>query len=56
MRRPITERLLAWLYTGPVGHLYGPVADIVELWGKWGAQVARERFGRAGASGGTAGQ
>ena len=28
--------LLAWLYTGPLGHLYGTTADIVELWVKWG--------------------
>ena len=28
--------LAAWLYTGPLGHLYGTAADIVELWGRWG--------------------
>jgi hypothetical protein len=26
------ERLLAWIYTGPVGHLYGTVADVTQLW------------------------
>jgi hypothetical protein len=26
------DRFLAWIYTGPVGHLYGTVADVTELW------------------------
>jgi hypothetical protein len=34
MRR--STLLAAWLYTGPLGHLYGTAADIVELWGRWG--------------------
>jgi len=29
---PGRDRFLAWIYTGPVGHLYGTVADIVQLW------------------------
>ena len=28
-------RLLAWIYTGPVGHLYGGVADWGELMGRY---------------------
>jgi len=37
--------LAAWLYTGPLGHLYGTTADIVELWARWGWRefVARSR-------------
>jgi hypothetical protein len=29
-RVPLDRRLAAWLYTGPLGHLYGGLAD-------WGA-------------------
>jgi hypothetical protein len=28
MRRTPARRLAAWLVTGPVGHLYGGVADV----------------------------
>ena len=28
-------RLAAWLYTGPLGHLYSTLADVVELWLRW---------------------
>jgi hypothetical protein len=32
-RLPPPTRLAAWLYTGPVGHLYGGIADwAVLLW------------------------
>jgi hypothetical protein len=26
------DRFLAWIYTGPVGHLYGTVVDVTQLW------------------------
>jgi hypothetical protein len=29
---PARDRFLAWIYTGPVGHLYGTVADVSQLW------------------------
>jgi hypothetical protein len=45
-RRSAGERALAWLYTGPLGHLYGTLADIAELWIKWTAARARARLGR----------
>ena len=32
MAVPARERFLAWIYTGPLGHLYGTVADVTELW------------------------
>jgi hypothetical protein len=35
--------LAAWLYTGPLGHLYGTTADIVELWTRWGLRQFRDR-------------
>ena len=44
VRRSSTERLLAWLYLGPVGHFYGVLADVVELGGRY--YLARLR-GRA---------
>jgi hypothetical protein len=31
-RRGPFERALAWLYTGPLGHLYGLLADVAVLW------------------------
>jgi hypothetical protein len=40
MRR---STLLAWLYTGPLGHLYGTTADIVGLWTRWGLRQFRDR-------------
>ncbi len=33
------ERLLSWLFTGPLGHLYGTLADLAE----YGAREARRR-------------
>ncbi|GAC1325613.1 MAG: hypothetical protein NVS2B9_14700 [Myxococcales bacterium] len=32
LARPRGERLLAWLYTGPLGHLYSALADISIMW------------------------
>ncbi|MGI8441106.1 MAG: hypothetical protein ACR2NV_13095 [Thermoleophilaceae bacterium] len=33
-RRGIPERLLAWLYTGPLGHLYSVVVDVAVLFAR----------------------
>jgi len=44
LRRSLAERALAWLYLGPVGHLYGVLADVIELGGRYA--IAR-RLGRA---------
>jgi hypothetical protein len=41
--RPLTERAQAWLYTGPLGHLWSTVADIAVLWFRWIAGEARRR-------------
>jgi hypothetical protein len=35
VRRTAGERLVAWLYTGPLGHLWGAVADISSMWLRW---------------------
>jgi hypothetical protein len=42
MRYP--ERLMAWIYTGPLGHLYGTAADVVQLWAGYLASRARLRL------------
>jgi hypothetical protein len=34
-RRPPHTTLLAWLATGPAGHLYGGVADWAELFARY---------------------
>lgn len=44
VRRSPAERLIAWLYLGPVGHFYGVLADVIELGGRY--WIAR-RLGRA---------
>jgi hypothetical protein len=41
--RAIGERVLAWIYTGPVGHLWSPLADIATLWARWIVQRVRTR-------------
>jgi hypothetical protein len=46
LARTLPERLVAWLYTGPLGHLYGAVADIAVLWLRWALGRARERIRR----------
>jgi hypothetical protein len=41
---PPSRRLLAWLYTGPLGHLWATVADITGLWLLWARARLRERY------------
>ena len=38
------QRLAAWLYTGPLGHLYGGIADLSELLVRyaWARATGRE--------------
>jgi hypothetical protein len=43
--RPLGERATAWLYTGPLGHLWSAVADISVLWARWMTAKARRRAG-----------
>jgi hypothetical protein len=47
LRRRPPERLAAWIVTGPIGHLYGSLADIALLWGRWGLSRVRARLSRA---------
>jgi hypothetical protein len=42
-RLPPSTRAAAWLYTGPLGHLYGGVADWVTLVGRLLLARARRR-------------
>ncbi|MBX5469101.1 MAG: hypothetical protein IRZ21_04295 [Thermoleophilaceae bacterium] len=41
------ERLAAWLYTGPPGHLYGVLADLAQLGARYALQRLRARLARA---------
>jgi hypothetical protein len=43
LRRRPGERLAAWLYTGPLGHLYGTVADVTAAWTRYAADRLRAR-------------
>ncbi len=46
---PARERFLAWIYTGPVGHLYGTVADVIQLWVLYlASRIQRMLGGHAG--------
>ena len=45
--RSPAERLAAWLYTGPLGHLYGMAADVAELSARYALARARARLGAA---------
>ena len=42
-RRRAPERALAWLYTGPLGHLYGLLADVTVLWLRYARSRIRVR-------------
>jgi hypothetical protein len=46
IRRSPPERIIAWIWTGPAGHLYGGLADLAVLFGRLGAEGLRARFGR----------
>jgi hypothetical protein len=35
-RRSVVERLVAWVLTGPLGHLWSAVADLVVLLVRYG--------------------
>jgi hypothetical protein len=44
LRRGPLERVLAWLYTGPLGHLYGALADISVMWMRWSRLRLRRAY------------
>jgi hypothetical protein len=37
------DRFVAWLVTGPLGHLWSALADMTLLWARWLAHRARGR-------------
>jgi len=41
VRRPLAEKLQAWVVTGPLGHLWSAMADIVLLWARYFTNRAR---------------
>jgi hypothetical protein len=41
--RSTPERALAWLVTGPLGHLYSFVTEVVVLWARYLASRLRGR-------------
>ena len=43
LRRAMRERLFAWMYTGPLGHLYGALGDIAAAWAHYAADRFRKR-------------
>ncbi|MBA2764541.1 MAG: hypothetical protein H0U42_07635 [Thermoleophilaceae bacterium] len=47
LRRGGAERLLAWIYTGPLGRLWGGVVDLAVLLVRIGWARLRARTGRA---------
>jgi hypothetical protein len=49
MVMPARDRFLAWIYTGPLGHLYGTVADVTELWILYMSSRIRRKLGLNGA-------
>ena len=46
IRRGPRETLSAWIVTGPLGHLYGTLADITLLWVRWAFSRVRARGAR----------
>jgi len=38
------RRAAAWIYTGPLGHLYATTADIAVAWARWGKAELRARI------------
>jgi hypothetical protein len=41
VRRAGTERLQAWIVTGPLGHLWSALADMAVIWVRYLARRAR---------------
>ena len=46
MRRPVAERVLAWIVLGPLGHLYSVVADVGVALAGYGVSRLRLRARR----------
>jgi hypothetical protein len=46
IERSAAERAAAWAVTGPLGHLYGTLADLTVLWARYGRHRARQALRR----------
>jgi hypothetical protein len=46
VRRPIAEKVQAWIVTGPLGHLWSALADMTLIWSRWLGHRARRRLSR----------
>jgi hypothetical protein len=40
------ERFVAWLVTGPLGHMWSALADMAIIWARYLAHRARRRVSR----------
>jgi hypothetical protein len=45
VRRGPAERLMAWIVTGPLGHFWSVMVDVVVLWVRYGLFKARTLAG-----------
>jgi hypothetical protein len=43
LRRDPAERVQAWLVTGPLGHFYSVIVDVVVLFARYGVTRLRRR-------------
>jgi hypothetical protein len=43
LRRPASEKLQAWIVTGPLGHLWSSLTDMILIWVRYLAHRARGR-------------
>ena len=43
LRRTASEKLQAWIVTGPLGHLWSALADMILIWARYLAHRARGR-------------
>ena len=43
--RSAAERVQAWVFTGPLGHLWSVMVDVVVLWMRYGLLKARTLLG-----------
>jgi hypothetical protein len=41
VRRPAAEKLQAWIVTGPIGHLWSALVDMVVIWVRYLARRVR---------------
>jgi hypothetical protein len=45
LRRGPAERLAAWVFTGPLGHFWSLMGDVLVLWARYGLYKVRTLAG-----------